>query len=118
MEDHGADFDPRGLPIDDAFGGALGHLRFGRARDVGQPGWRQAPQIVKELQAPHTGTGGEASSGMGWLLSELRPQSLSAGRQQAVRGRAGGRRGGAIGPDLAGCRGGSRCGVIADSSLR
>jgi len=28
---------------------------------------------------------------------------LSAGRQEAVRGRAGGRRGGALGPDLAGC---------------
>jgi len=87
------------------------------ARDVGQPGWRQAPQITKELHAPHW----HGRGGVSWHWEApvvVEPRSLSAGRQEGVRGWARGRCGRAIGPNLAGCRGGSGCVVIAGSRLR
>jgi len=78
----------------------MGYFRFARARNVGQPGWCQAPQITKELHTPHWhGRGGIVGHREAPVV--VAPRSLSNGRQEGVRRRARGRGGGAIGPNFA-----------------
>src|SRR6516165_3751147 len=87
VEEDTANLDTGGFFIGHEFEGALSYFRFGRARDVGQPGWRQASQITKELHAPHWHWWGDIV-GHREAPVVVAPRSLSACRQEAVRGRA------------------------------
>jgi hypothetical protein len=65
----------------------LGYFGFGRARDVGN---RVGVRLLRSLKnfTLHTRTGGAVSLGIGKLLSQFAPQSLSAECQEGVPGQS------------------------------